>query len=138
MWPNPHFPADLVTFTEEILNEKLNFLSQICSIDSPCSESAKSFQSELNKITSKASKCCNFNPNFNSGGEKGPVVLQFHSRFIVEISRKPVPCWMFSFCTISVNLYWVFWWKIVPSKLIKDFLPELLSRLDFHLFAMSF
>ena len=24
MWPNPHFPADLVTFTEEILNGKLN------------------------------------------------------------------------------------------------------------------
>ena len=26
MWPNPHFPADLVTFTEEILNGKLQFL----------------------------------------------------------------------------------------------------------------
>ena len=26
MWPNPHFPADLVTFTEEILDGKLHFL----------------------------------------------------------------------------------------------------------------
>ena len=26
MWPNPEFPADLVTFTEEILNEKLHFM----------------------------------------------------------------------------------------------------------------
>ena len=26
MWPNPQFPADLVTFTGEILNGKLNFL----------------------------------------------------------------------------------------------------------------
>ena len=26
MWPNPQFPADLVTFTEEMLNEKLRFL----------------------------------------------------------------------------------------------------------------
>ena len=26
MWPNPQFPADLVTFTEEILNGKLRFL----------------------------------------------------------------------------------------------------------------
>ena len=26
MWPNPQEPADLVTFTEEILNEKLHFL----------------------------------------------------------------------------------------------------------------
>ena len=26
MWPNPQFPADLVAFTEEILNGKLHFL----------------------------------------------------------------------------------------------------------------
>ena len=26
MWPNPQFPADLVTFTEEIRNGKLHFL----------------------------------------------------------------------------------------------------------------
>ena len=26
MWPNPQFPADLVTFTEEIFNEKYYFL----------------------------------------------------------------------------------------------------------------
>ena len=25
MWPNSQFPADLVTFTEEILNGKLHF-----------------------------------------------------------------------------------------------------------------
>ena len=25
MWPNPQFPADLITFTEEILNGKLYF-----------------------------------------------------------------------------------------------------------------
>ena len=30
MWPNPLFPADLVTFTEEILNGKLYFL---CSVN---------------------------------------------------------------------------------------------------------
>ena len=29
MWPNPQFPADMVTFTEEILNGKLHFLSSI-------------------------------------------------------------------------------------------------------------
>ena len=29
MWPNPHFPTDLVTFIEEILNGKLHFL---CSV----------------------------------------------------------------------------------------------------------
>ena len=31
MWPNPQFPADLVTFTEEILHVKLHFL---CSANS--------------------------------------------------------------------------------------------------------
>ena len=30
MWPNTQFPADLVTFTEEILNGKLYFL---CSVN---------------------------------------------------------------------------------------------------------
>ena len=29
MWSNPQFPADLVTFTEEVINGKLNFF---CSI----------------------------------------------------------------------------------------------------------
>ena len=29
MWRNPQFPTDLVTFTEEILNEKLHFLSSV-------------------------------------------------------------------------------------------------------------
>ena len=30
MWPNLHETADLVTFTEEILNEKLHFLWNAC------------------------------------------------------------------------------------------------------------
>ena len=29
MWPNPKFAADLVTFTEEILNRKLHFLCAV-------------------------------------------------------------------------------------------------------------
>ena len=33
MWPNPQFPADLVTFTDEILSGKTSFLcnDQDCS-----------------------------------------------------------------------------------------------------------
>ena len=30
MWPNPQETADLVTFTEEILNKKLHFLCSDC------------------------------------------------------------------------------------------------------------
>ena len=33
MWPNPQFPADLITFTEEVLNGKLHFL---CSVSLWC------------------------------------------------------------------------------------------------------
>ena len=32
MWPNPQYPADLVTFTEEILNGKLHFSCSECPI----------------------------------------------------------------------------------------------------------
>ena len=34
MWLNPHFPADLVTFIEEILNGKLHFLCNFSHISS--------------------------------------------------------------------------------------------------------
>ena len=33
MWPNPQETADLVTFTEEILNGKLHFLCSIIARD---------------------------------------------------------------------------------------------------------
>ena len=32
MWTNPQFPADLVTFTKEILNGKLHFLCNVFSL----------------------------------------------------------------------------------------------------------
>ena len=33
MWPNPQEYAELVTFTEEILNEKLHFLCSVSLLD---------------------------------------------------------------------------------------------------------
>ena len=33
MLPNPKFLADLVTFTEEILNEKLHFLCSVADLE---------------------------------------------------------------------------------------------------------
>ena len=35
MSPNPQFPTDLVTFTEEILNRKLHFLCSVCHTTVP-------------------------------------------------------------------------------------------------------
>ena len=33
MWPNPQFPADLVSFTEEIRNGKLHILRSVKAVD---------------------------------------------------------------------------------------------------------
>ena len=46
MWPNPQFPvADLVTFTEEILNGKLHFLcSEYKSNLNQCNDSIYCYQ----------------------------------------------------------------------------------------------
>ena len=45
MWANPQFPADLVTFTEEILNGELSFLcsavSALRDVPVPVSKSKK-------------------------------------------------------------------------------------------------
>ena len=35
MWPNPQFHADLVTFTEEVLNGKHDFLCIVLSKNTP-------------------------------------------------------------------------------------------------------
>ena len=35
MWPNPQFPVDLITFIEEILNAKLNFLCSARAMHPP-------------------------------------------------------------------------------------------------------
>ena len=44
MWPNPKFTADLVTFTEKILNIELQFL---------CAVFVLSFQNETQRISHK-------------------------------------------------------------------------------------
>ena len=35
MWPKPQFPADLVTFTEEIFNGKLHILRNVDNLEHP-------------------------------------------------------------------------------------------------------
>ena len=39
MWPNPPFPANLVTFAEEILNGKLQFLCSVSNLNDANSNS---------------------------------------------------------------------------------------------------
>ena len=48
MWPNPQFPADLVTFTEEIINGKLHLL---------CSVSLSAFK-DFDKFLEKVIENC--------------------------------------------------------------------------------
>ena len=42
MYPNPQFPADLVTFTEEIINEKVHFLCSDININATRADSKES------------------------------------------------------------------------------------------------
>ena len=52
MWPNPQEPGDLVTFSEEILNEKLHFL---------CSEYyGDSLPNYIGNITLHQQRCTTF------------------------------------------------------------------------------
>ena len=47
MWPNPQETADLVTFTEEILNGKLHFLCSVMETLMTLAGFQKSYQSLL-------------------------------------------------------------------------------------------
>ena len=51
MWPNPQGAADLVTFTEEIFNERLHFL---CSVSLPKHNNSKQIPSQQYLIFSKS------------------------------------------------------------------------------------
>ena len=44
MWPNSQFPADLMTFTKEILNGKLYFFVKY--LENSCSEKLQEMQSQ--------------------------------------------------------------------------------------------
>ena len=50
MWPNPQFPADLIIFTEEILNGKLRFLYSVYSEHCQISE-MECFAKKINSFT---------------------------------------------------------------------------------------
>ena len=49
MWPNPQFFAELVTFTEEILNRKLHLLYSVIIVFSVFSPTTKTFKQSIKK-----------------------------------------------------------------------------------------
>ena len=65
MSPNPQFPVDLVTFTEEILNGKLHFLCSTSYADDTnpysCAQDISSVISELQRIVKKVFDWCRNN-----------------------------------------------------------------------------
>ena len=80
MWPNPQFPADLVTFTEEILNEKLYFL---------CSGISKEYFINIIKSVKIL-----LNHNYNQRYIKNPakhLKLSFLRKKLVTESRQLFP-----------------------------------------------
>ena len=54
MWPNPQLPADLVTVTEEILNEKLHFL---CSVSNRLNKFATFLNDNFCKLIRNFNRC---------------------------------------------------------------------------------
>ena len=58
MWPNPQFPADLVTFTEEILNRKLPIFvrCKIRASNTSVQKRIDSFSNAGNKFNKRISK----------------------------------------------------------------------------------
>ena len=81
MWPNPQFPADLVTFTEEILNGKLYFL---------CSEKLV-FDRVLNTLLSSwvkhSSTWVMAKPIFYDRLKCKPFVISFSKMLILIMQR---------------------------------------------------
>ena len=61
MWPNPQFPADLVTFTKKILQGKLHFLCSVLAYYSEyyVSEVHRKLDELLMKKTKKIQYCKN-------------------------------------------------------------------------------
>ena len=77
MWPNPQETADLVTFTEEILNEKLHFLCSVTNLNygNPnsnlrCGNSANNVSNEgmLSFFKNVGNSLCNTSGRFGGGG----------------------------------------------------------------------
>ena len=77
MWPNPQFSADLVTFTEEILNEKFHFLcSSICDLDL--------YRAQKTRTGSLKKACWMMSQKFCKFSEKGLLGIYLTTAGVVE------------------------------------------------------
>ena len=87
MRPNPQFPADLVTFTEEICNGKPHFLCSAISV--PMTQSTRkagmwlNFKTQLHKILD-----CQSRDMLNFAFLEKGLGLVSPSHFVYESSRK--------------------------------------------------
>ena len=59
MWPNPEFPADVVTFTEEILNGKLYFCCSVGYLQAHWGSKFKETNKPIISLALENSKCTN-------------------------------------------------------------------------------
>ena len=69
MWPNPQFPADLVTFTEEILNGKLHFL---------CSKRQKNLVVKLKQLKVEFRCFDNYDYSLTSSRVNDILLIKLH------------------------------------------------------------
>ena len=89
MWPNPQFPADLVTFTEEIFNGKLHFLCRVS-----CRPLAFNLIKERTLLRSCLSAFFNLTSFSFAGYHRKNVIIVFKSnifndtKFFVTLKNK--------------------------------------------------
>ena len=89
MWPNPHFPVDLITFTEAILNEKLHFLCGV-SYSKNSTKGIKGETTHLSQRIIEPYKLLKFRVKTTSCSGKIHFLkkLDFCWNFLIEGSRK--------------------------------------------------
>ena len=119
MWPNPQFLADLVTFTEEILNGKLHFFVQFLSNAFLVIKFWIIFWSGYARVTGSVGRieyCCKILTRFG-----------FHIVFKSKFTR----WWVSSFCILLFKiifflfLFSAWYWILVSDHSV---FPSPLSR----------
>ena len=105
MWPSPQFPADLVTFTEEILNGTLFFL---CSVDYYHNEKESQIYNHMMHLPIALTKN---NNNTNNTCDKLKSRM-FSAQWVCELLNPSlfISCKVFN-CRTWYSCYNKYFWK---------------------------
>ena len=117
MWPNPQFPADLVTFTEEILNGKLHFLCSVkfWFLKTSWKNPASIYLFKVNSGNANVPNMFNVNGLSNQNNINGLVLLSL----LLTLNRFDTLFWCFHFWLwTSKHLnFFLYLWQYVKIKI---------------------